>query len=768
MKKRILITTAFIIVTTIAITGISIAQNAIGENLILMKRDVSIPLSDYAPQNLKATISGEGFISLSWETPLAQIPLSYKIYRGETPLAYSPIAILNNPYATSYVDYSAAQGAFYYYAVQALYPTNRSDNFANISIDYQVKSGEIEFTTEPLITAKINEIYDYDFNFTAKNPDHIEFRLLGNAPDSMVINQADGRLYWVPRERGLYPVTILAEDVITHARAVQEFEIRVADKTGSIAGSIQDELQQPVENAIVRLYQIGNGTSYCYEVRSGADGRFILDNVQAGQSGNVSKIYAYIQSPVAGLASQWFINGSKLIDASEKNLEEGGTLQFDVILHPNLENRTIVRGLVLDSFGLPISDAHISFIAKSNFLHIGDTTNRNNPFFYSLHPDSKLHVEAKIQSDNEGNFSISLPIGKQYYIRCEKQGFISAYHPNQRNVLESKALTIDTQSPEIVFNLKPILPNGTGSITGRVVRMDNNVRTPSIVVAIATPIKRGAGGHNEFFPGETDSNGVFVFKDLPDSSRYIVLALPIGEAGPLYFSPAGGTNDWQASSEIQVNGDVQDINISVHPTTNKGIGSIWGQVTTVEDLRVKPVAGSIVTAYKQYTNEIAGYAITDAAGFYSISALPPNSYKLMVDKVGYLSMTASHRNLNYTESKSLERSQQVDFSIALKIVDVPKENIPSTGALLYQNYPNPFSAGTSGATKIQYYLATHSKVTLKVFSLLGKEVATLDEGLRPEGMQSVSFNPRNIPSGVYIYQLVVDGQVLSRQMLFVK
>ncbi|MEW6508474.1 MAG: two-component regulator propeller domain-containing protein [Bacteroidota bacterium] len=90
--------------------------------------------------------------------------------------------------------------------------------------------------------------------------------------------------------------------------------------------------------------------------------------------------------------------------------------------------------------------------------------------------------------------------------------------------------------------------------------------------------------------------------------------------------------------------------------------------------------------------------------------------------------------------------------------------------LLNQNYPNPFNP----ATTISYQLPEESFVTLKVFDILGREIATLVNEHKPAGMYNVTFNAhhpgrsREITSGVYIYTLSANGFVLSKKMLLAK
>jgi hypothetical protein len=80
---------------------------------------------------------------------------------------------------------------------------------------------------------------------------------------------------------------------------------------------------------------------------------------------------------------------------------------------------------------------------------------------------------------------------------------------------------------------------------------------------------------------------------------------------------------------------------------------------------------------------------------------------------------------------------------------------------LSQNYPNPFNPTTT----IQFSIAEEALVTLKVYNILGQEVATLlDKEEMADGVQEVEFNSQGLSSGIYFYQIVaVDPELLGRE-----
>jgi len=111
------------------------------------------------------------------------------------------------------------------------------------------------------------------------------------------------------------------------------------------------------------------------------------------------------------------------------------------------------------------------------------------------------------------------------------------------------------------------------------------------------------------------------------------------------------------------------------------------------------------------------------------------------------------------------RLKQVDFDGQFKYSNIIEVNagVPKTFAL-EQNYPNPFNPSTA----ISYQLPVAGNVSLKVFDMLGKEVATLVNARQEAGAYTVNFNANNLSSGVYFYRLQAGNFVQTRKMMLVK
>jgi photosystem II stability/assembly factor-like uncharacterized protein len=84
--------------------------------------------------------------------------------------------------------------------------------------------------------------------------------------------------------------------------------------------------------------------------------------------------------------------------------------------------------------------------------------------------------------------------------------------------------------------------------------------------------------------------------------------------------------------------------------------------------------------------------------------------------------------------------------------------------MLYQNYPNPFNPTTT----IRYQTPKAGIINLKVYDVLGKEVATLVDEYKPAGSYSIEFNGEGLASGIYIYQLRAGRIIKSNKMVLMK
>jgi hypothetical protein len=110
---------------------------------------------------------------------------------------------------------------------------------------------------------------------------------------------------------------------------------------------------------------------------------------------------------------------------------------------------------------------------------------------------------------------------------------------------------------------------------------------------------------------------------------------------------------------------------------------------------------------------------------------------------------------------------KLNSSIATGIDDEPASR-PDDYQLI-RNYPNPFNP----STRIEFALTQPARVQLDIFNVRGQRVTTVLDGPLGAGSQTLTWDGRNaegspVASGVYLYRLVVDGQVSARKMLLLR
>jgi hypothetical protein len=97
------------------------------------------------------------------------------------------------------------------------------------------------------------------------------------------------------------------------------------------------------------------------------------------------------------------------------------------------------------------------------------------------------------------------------------------------------------------------------------------------------------------------------------------------------------------------------------------------------------------------------------------------------------------------------------------INDKSQEILPSDYQL-QQNYPNPFNP----STVIEFALPEESQVSIKLYSVLGEEVATIVEVTLLPGFHKVEWRPEGLSSGIYFYSIVAKSEVSNRTFSNVK
>jgi hypothetical protein len=235
---------------------------------------------------------------------------------------------------------------------------------------------------------------------------------------------------------------------------------------------------------------------------------------------------------------------------------------------------------------------------------------------------------------------------------------------------------------------------------------------------------------------------------------------------------------WQVGSSATIDGDFRGNILALTAITQNSGSSINGRAlarnsfVTVNGTAVLPVELVSFTGTASGMNANLHWSTAteiNNSGFEVQRCQTAQQVEVSTDwaKVGFVAGAGTSnapRNYSYTDNNLSAgsysyRLKQIDNNGAFTYgttVEVAISSAPQAFALL-QNYPNPFNP----STVISYQLPVNSQVTLKVYNLLGQEVATLVNAHQEAGSYTVSFNTNNgaliLSSGVYIYRLVANA-----------
>jgi hypothetical protein len=118
--------------------------------------------------------------------------------------------------------------------------------------------------------------------------------------------------------------------------------------------------------------------------------------------------------------------------------------------------------------------------------------------------------------------------------------------------------------------------------------------------------------------------------------------------------------------------------------------------------------------------------------------------------------TRNLRTGNGIELKSVE--QGTTTGVANQEIRVPEY------FTLYQNYPNPFNP----TTNITYSIPTNSKVVIKIYNITGREVETIENSVRSAGTYTITFDAKQMASGVYFYKLTANNHSAAKKFVLMK
>jgi hypothetical protein len=157
------------------------------------------------------------------------------------------------------------------------------------------------------------------------------------------------------------------------------------------------------------------------------------------------------------------------------------------------------------------------------------------------------------------------------------------------------------------------------------------------------------------------------------------------------------------------------------------------------------------------SGNVAGELVDTTGAVVSVNnGTSSNPFTLTAPHAGRYTVNAGYKNPS-------RRWDSTQVEIILTGVGDDQTGLPGYYQL-GQNYPNPFNPTTS----IDYSIPVRSQVTLKVYDISGREVATLVDGFEEPGTKTVTFDADGIASGVYVYRLQAGNYTETKHLIVMR
>lgn len=233
-----------------------------------------------------------------------------------------------------------------------------------------------------------------------------------------------------------------------------------------------------------------------------------------------------------------------------------------------------------------------------------------------------------------------------------------------------------------------------------------------------------------------------------------------------YVTPLGGAGRWMHVAIANVDGDPKAEVLYGEGTGEQApivIIDIEGQLP----VELKSFAASVVDGFVQLNWSTAtetnnrGFEVqrkVEGSDFVTIAFIQGKGTTTQSQNYSFVDNNVQTGNYQY-------RLKQMDFDGRSSYSNVVEISLNPTEFNLAQNYPNPFNPSTT----INFNLAKESNVNLRIFNLLGQEVASLAANeFMQAGSYSYKFNASSLASGTYIYRLEAGDFVQTKKMTLTK
>jgi Secretion system C-terminal sorting domain/Outer membrane protein Omp28 len=220
------------------------------------------------------------------------------------------------------------------------------------------------------------------------------------------------------------------------------------------------------------------------------------------------------------------------------------------------------------------------------------------------------------------------------------------------------------------------------------------------------------------------------------------------------------SSPFEITLQGNANGNNVTINASVKQTENLSSSNLVAHFIAVETVNYAGRNG--ITIHKNVMRKMFPSSLGRS---FSISL----NQTVQLDEVTTLNPLWNLNNLGYlvfiqdSQTKIVHQSEFITYN-NLIATDVEDEVVVPSNYFFSQNYPNPFNPTTT----INYALPEANNVQIKVYNLIGKEVAILADEQKQAGRYKLTFDASGLPSGVYFYRIQAGTYSETKRMILLK
>ncbi|MCG8605004.1 carboxypeptidase regulatory-like domain-containing protein [bacterium] len=505
---------------------------------------------------------------------------------------------------------------------------------------------------------------------------------------------------------------------------------------GSIAGQVTDqETGEPIVGAIVEAFKekarVNDEARHAgFRAKTDDLGNYLIEDVPDGKYLMVALAREYLpefyrESPDKEHATFILMEAGEDTTGVDFTLEKGGSIAGFVGSNPD---------------SLPLA---------RSLVQVWNTENK---------------VGRKTYTDDSGQYKVEgLPTG-DYIVHVIARGFHPEFYEDARHRRDATRVAVvsPNESSPVDLYLDPI-SRQRGTLAGRVISdADDAPIQAAVVIAVSLNNRR---------PFITFS-GPFGFYELTDvpEGRYIVFAWAPGFVGE-FFKDAHRVKD---AERVLVESDqvTNGIDFGLRPQHQIGVYAIRGRIRDAST--GAPLEG--VSVFAKVDGQDQVNAVTDPDGKYVMQGLPAGTYQVEASGAGFndaqFGGAGEGGGADVTIGSGADAGD-IDLDLepeSVTSIDSGDElmSTPETFDLA-QNYPNPFNPETT----IKYQLGQASRVSLKIFNVLGQEIRDLVNEELLAGNHTAVWDGRDnfgrqVASGVYLFRITAGDFRMSRRMLLLK